>query len=107
VEVPQVAAAPISANVPDAEQQQIPATTSPHGSATPTQSAAAADSTLVHGQNLQLIFEQEEDEDSKDEQEAFDHPRLRQTIQQDHPVDNILGSLHKGVLTRSLLTNFF
>ena len=32
------------------------------GSATPTQSAAA-DSSLAHGQNLQPIFEQEEDED--------------------------------------------
>jgi len=57
---------------------------------------AVADSTPVHGQNLQPIFEQEEDEEPKDEQEAIDHPTLRQTIQRDHHVDNILESLRKG-----------
>ena len=66
----------------------------------PTQSAVA-DSTLVHGQNLQPIFEQEEDE-----QEAIELSRLRQTIQRDHPIDNILGSLRKGVTTRSHFPNF-
>ena len=61
-------------------------------SAAPTQSAVA-DSTLARGQNLQPIFEQDDDEDLEDKQEAIEHPRLRQTIQWDHPVDNILGSL--------------
>ena len=75
------------------------------GSATPTQ-LAVADLTLAHGQNLQPIFEQDDDEDPEDEQEAIEHPRLRQTIQRDHPVDNILGSLRKGVTTRSHLANF-
>ena len=42
----------------------------------PTQSAAA-DSTPAHGQDLQPIFEQENDEGLEDEQEAFEHPRLR------------------------------
>jgi hypothetical protein len=41
-----------------------------------------------------------------DDQEAIEHPRLKQTIQKDHPINNILGSLRKGVLTRSHLTNF-
>ena len=62
--------------------------------------------TLVHGQDLQPIFEQEDDEDPEDEQEAIEHPRLRQTIQQDHPVDKILGSLQKGVTAHSYLANF-
>ena len=75
------------------------------GSATPTQSAVA-DLTLARGQNLQPIFEQDNDEDPEDEQEAIEHPRLRQTIQRDHPVDNILRSLRKGVTTRSYLANF-
>ena len=61
----------------------------------PTQSAAA-NSTPAHRQNLQPIFEQEEDADPEDEQEAIDYPRLRQTIQWDHPIDNILESLRKG-----------
>jgi hypothetical protein len=33
------------------------------------------------------------------------HPRVHQSIQQDHPV-NILGSIRRGVTTRSHLANF-
>jgi hypothetical protein len=40
VEVPQVVVAPISTNVPDAEQQQTPVATPAHGSATPKSSSA-------------------------------------------------------------------
>ena len=112
VEVPQVAVAPISADTPDAEQQQTPATTPARGSTMPdcdsvmpTQSAVA-DLTPTRGQNLQPIFEQKEDEDPEKEQEAIDHPRLRQMIQRGHLVDNILGSLQKGITTRSHLANF-
>ena len=71
----------------------------------PTQSATT-DSTPARRQVLQPIFEQENDEGLGDEQEAFEHPRIRQIIQRDHPVDNILGSLRKGVTTRSHLVNF-
>jgi hypothetical protein len=55
VEVPQVADAPIFADVPNAEQQQTPATTPTCGSVVPKSDSAtsvhlaAADSTLVHG----------------------------------------------------------
>ena len=67
----------------------------------------AADHTPTHGLDLQPTFEQVyEDEDPGDQQEAIDHPRLRQTIQWDHPIDNILRSLQKGVLTRSNLAKF-
>jgi hypothetical protein len=34
------------------------------------------------------------------------HPRIHQIIQKDHPVDNILGSISKGVTTRSRLATF-
>ena len=61
---------------------------------------------MIQGQNLQSILEQEYNEDLEDGQEAIDHPKLRQTIQQDHPIDNILRSLRKGVTTRSYLANF-
>jgi hypothetical protein len=63
--------------------------------------------TLIQGQNLLPIFEQEDDEGLEDGEEAIEHPRLKQTIQRDHPVDNILGSLRKGVLTHSYLANFY
>jgi hypothetical protein len=53
----------------------------------------AASPTPIRGQNLQPIFEQKEDDGLEDEQEAIEHLRLKQTIQRDHPVNNILGSL--------------
>jgi hypothetical protein len=34
------------------------------------------------------------------------HPRVHQVIQRDHLVDNILGSIRRGVTTRSHLKNF-
>jgi hypothetical protein len=43
--------------------------------------------------------------DKKDEQEIQGqrppHPRVHQAIQRDHPVNSILGDIHKGVTTRS------
>jgi hypothetical protein len=35
------------------------------------------------------------------------HPRVHQVIQWDHPIDNILGSIRRGVTTQSRLKNFF
>jgi hypothetical protein len=34
------------------------------------------------------------------------HPRVQQSIQRDHPMDNILGDIKKGVTTRSRVANF-
>jgi hypothetical protein len=45
------------------------------------------------------------DKDKEDEQEIqgqrLPHPRVHQAIQRDHPVNSILGDIHKGVTTRS------
>jgi hypothetical protein len=45
------------------------------------------------------------DEDKEDDQEVQGqrppHPRVHQAIQRDHPVNSILGDIHKGVTTRS------
>jgi hypothetical protein len=60
----------------------------------------------VQGLNLELIFEQEEAKGPEEEEGGVEHPRLRQTIQWDHLVDNILGSIRRGVTTRSHLANF-
>jgi hypothetical protein len=50
------------------------------------------------------------DEDKEDEQEIQDqrlpHPRVHQAIQRDHPVNSILGDIHKGVTTRSRVAHF-
>jgi hypothetical protein len=46
------------------------------------------------------------DEDLIQQEVSDPHPRVRQSVQRDHPVDNILGSIRRGVTTRSRLANF-
>jgi hypothetical protein len=52
----------------------------------------------------------EDNDDKEDDQEIWDqrppHPRLHQAIQSDHPVNSILGDIHKGVSTRSRVARF-
>jgi hypothetical protein len=53
----------------------------------------------------------EDDQDKEDDQEIWDqrppHPRVHQAIQRDHPVNSILGDIHKGVTTRSRVADFY
>jgi hypothetical protein len=50
------------------------------------------------------------DQDKEDDQEVQGprppHPRVHQAIQRDHPVNSILGDIHKGVTTRSRIAHF-
>jgi hypothetical protein len=50
------------------------------------------------------------DQDKEDEQEVQGqrppHPRVHQAIQRDHPMNSILGDIHKGVTTRSRVAHF-
>jgi hypothetical protein len=46
------------------------------------------------------------DEDDGDKGEAPPHLRVCQNIQRDHSIDNILGDIEKGVITRSCIANF-
>jgi hypothetical protein len=52
----------------------------------------------------------EQDEDEGDQEESrsspIPHPRVRQIVQHDHPVNNILGVMEKGVTTRSRVAIF-
>jgi hypothetical protein len=52
----------------------------------------------------------EVDQDKEDDQEIqgqrLPHSRVHQAIQQDHPVNSILGDNHKGVTTRSRVAHF-
>jgi hypothetical protein len=58
--------------------------------------------------NDQGGVEQDEDKDDqhKSRSSPLHHPRVRQTIQRDHPVNNILGSIEKVVTTRSRVATF-
>jgi hypothetical protein len=40
------------------------------------------------------------DEDDGDNGEAPPHPRVHRNVQRDHPVNNILGDIEKGITTR-------
>ena len=52
----------------------------------------------------------DDNEDKEDDQEIRDQrppqPRVHQAIQRDHPVNSILGDIHKGVTTRSRVAHF-
>jgi hypothetical protein len=107
-EDPQVVDTPIFTGILHQEGQHSPTEVQHGGSAAPPTSAVASptSSTSLPGLNLEPIFEQEEAEGPEEGQGGVEHPRLRQTIQRDHPVDNILGSIQKGVTTHSHLANF-
>jgi hypothetical protein len=47
------------------------------------------------------------DQDKEDEHgQRTPHPRVHQAIQRDHPVNTILGDIHKGVTTLSRVAHF-
>jgi hypothetical protein len=46
------------------------------------------------------------DQDKEDDEPRPPQPRVHQAIQQDHPIDTILGDIHKGVTTRSRVAHF-
>jgi hypothetical protein len=49
---------------------------------------------------------EEEDIDQEIRDQRPSHPRVHQVIQRDHPVNSILGDIHKGVTTRSRVAHF-
>jgi hypothetical protein len=51
--------------------------------------------------------ENNDDEGLIQPQHQVSHPRVHQSIQRDHSVDNILGSIRRGLTTRSRLATFY
>jgi hypothetical protein len=89
----------------------------------PPSSQAYQDESQAHGDDHERGFDQggEQGDEAQDEapqvedddddgpiqrQSQAPHPRVHQMVQRDHPVDNILGSIQRGVTARSRLTNF-
>jgi hypothetical protein len=88
----------------------------------PPSSQASEEESQVHGDDHERGFDQggeqggeakeeasqvEDDDDGPiQRQSQAPHPIVHQIVQQDHPMDNILGSIQRGVTTRSMLTNF-
>jgi hypothetical protein len=52
----------------------------------------------------EAIMTRNDDQEVRDQRPP--HPRVHQAIQRDHPVNSILGDIHKGVTTRSRVAHF-
>ena len=50
--------------------------------------------------------EKDDDGEHIQPQHLVSHPSVHQSVQRDHPVDNILGSIRRGLTTRSRLASF-
>jgi hypothetical protein len=50
--------------------------------------------------------DQDKEDDQEEQGQRPPHPRIHQAIQRDHPVNSILGDIHKGVTTRSRVAHF-
>jgi hypothetical protein len=60
-----------------------------------------------HDQVQEESNDQGGDDVEEDNRETSPHPRVWHNIQRDHPVNNILGDIEKGVTTRSCVANFY
>jgi hypothetical protein len=66
--------------------------------------------TIVENEQEEVASEKALEQDESDNQiqkhPLVPYPRVHQGIQRDHPMDNILGSIRRGVTARSRLANF-
>jgi hypothetical protein len=66
--------------------------------------------TIVENEQEEVASEEALEQDETDDQiqkhSLVPYPRVHQGIQRDHPVDNISGSIRRGVTTRSRLAIF-
>jgi hypothetical protein len=53
------------------------------------------------------VNDQYKEDDQEIQGQRPPHPRVHQAIQRDHPVNYILGDIHKGVTTRSRVTHLY
>ena len=58
------------------------------------------------GDAITRMVQEQEDDGPIQRQHQAPHPRVHQSIQRDHPVDNILRSIRREVTTRSCLAMF-
>jgi hypothetical protein len=64
--------------------------------------------TIVENEQEEVASEEAIEQDDQIQRYSLvPHPRVHQGIQRDHPVGNILGSIRRGVTTRSRLAIFF
>jgi hypothetical protein len=89
----------------------------------PPSSQQSQDQSQVHGDDQVHGIDQGGEQDGEAQEDApqakndddgpiqpqsqVPHPRVHQSVQRDHPVDNILGSIQRWVTTRSHLSTFY
>ncbi len=92
-----------------------PQETSPNDTTPPTRGHEQDQEDEEEPQDEDQVHDQEESIDQGGDEGDGDHhgsrtkpphPRVQQSIQRDHPMDNILGDIKKGVTTRSRVANF-
>jgi hypothetical protein len=82
---------------------------SPNDTTPPTQGLDEDEHEEENGHHDQVQEESNDqggDEDDGDNEDAPPHQRVHHNVQRDHPIDNILGDIEKGVTTRSCVVNF-
>jgi transposase InsO family protein len=92
----------------DVSEPQTPNDTTPPTQDHEQDQEDEQDANQAHDQEESI--DQERDKDDGDHEGSRTKPphlRVHQTIQRDHPVDNILGEIKKGVTTRSRVANFY
>jgi hypothetical protein len=52
------------------------------------------------------VQDEDEDDQEKSRSSLLPLPRVRQTVQRDHPVNNILGAIEKGITIQSRVATF-
>jgi hypothetical protein len=65
--------------------------------------------TMIKSMRRATIKGGDEDDGYKEENNSratSPHPRVRHNMQRDHPVNNIIGDIEKGVTIRSRVANF-
>jgi hypothetical protein len=61
---------------------------------------------LVFGSKCFILGDIHKEDDQEIQGQRPPHPRAHQPIQRDHPVNSILGDIHKGVTTRSRVAHY-
>jgi hypothetical protein len=90
----------------DDEDCEIEETAIPPLDANPGVSGNSGEKSGDSGHDADTSQSSQEIEDLIQQEVSDPHPRVRQSVQRDHPVDNILGSTRRGVTTCSRLAIF-
>jgi hypothetical protein len=96
-------------NVRPQDPNNQPQETSPNDTTTPAQGLDQdnhEEDVEPNDQDQEESNDQGRDEDDGDKGEASPHPRVHQNVQRDHPVNNILGDVKRGVTIWSRVRNF-